>query len=278
MKMIDLEEFGDTNAEHRMKEQVKNAVPSSEGLRNCLKSIEDKYPLRKTKLHWLIFVSFFRHIIMGWGFYALDLFTDLLFIKDMYNLARTDFNQTMLEGKEHFDNEFLNTINQCKDNFDVADCISSLESIRKQASCFENEQRFQDTNDWVIAGTVSSLHCVLPFVFSFIIGAILIKHLGCALVSIFMFPIPFLTKMYSFICERKLFNVLAWQERNKDKESEVKYEREKKTILDSISSHDHVVNLSLIIESSVESSFQFQFSFGQASYKCLWGFRNYRPF
>ena len=182
MKMIDLEEFGDTNAEHRMKEQVRNAVPSSEGLRNCLKSIEDKYPLRKTKLHWLIFVSFFRHIIMGWGFYALDLFTDLLFIKDMYNLARTDFNQTMLEGKEHFDNEFLNTINQCKDNFDVADCISSLESIRKQASCFENEQRFQDTNDWVIAGTVSSLHCVLPFVFSFIIGAILIKHLGCAVV------------------------------------------------------------------------------------------------
>ena len=74
-----------------------------------------------------------------------------------------------------------------------------------------------------------------------------------------MFPIPFLTKMYSFICERKLFDVLAWQERNKDKESEVKYEREKKTILDSISSHEHVVNLSLIIESSVESSFQFFF-------------------
>ena len=141
----------------------------------------------------------------------------------------------------------------------MTDCISSLESIRKQASCFENEQRFQDTNDWVIAGTVGSLHCVLPFVFSFIIGAILIKHVGCALVSIFMFPIPFLTKIYSFICERNLLNVLAWNERNKDKESEVKYEREKKTILDRISSHDHVVNLSNIIDSSVESYFQFFF-------------------
>ena len=124
---------------------------------------------------------------------------------------------------------------------------------------FENEQRFQDTNDWVLAGTISTLHCILPFVFSFIIGTILIKHFGCALVSIFMFPILFLTKMYSFICKINLFNVLAWPERNKDKESGVKYEREKKTILDRISFYDHVVNLSNIIESSVESSFQFFF-------------------
>ena len=196
---------------------------------------------------------------MGWGFYVLDLFTDVLFVKDMYRLAITDFNQTTIECKDTFDNEFLTTIDRCKDNFDVADCINSLESIRRQASCFENERRFEDTNDWVIAGTVSSLHCVLPFVFSFIIGAILIRHAGCALVSVFKFPIPFLTKMYSFICERKLYKILAWKERNKDKESGAQFESEKKTILDRISAHDHIVNLSLIIESSVESSFQFFF-------------------
>ena len=68
MKMIDLEEFGDTNAEHRMKEQVRNAVPSSEGLRNCLKSIEDKYPLRKNKAALVDLCEFLQAYYHGLGF------------------------------------------------------------------------------------------------------------------------------------------------------------------------------------------------------------------
>ena len=49
---------------------------------------------------------------------------------------------------------------------------------------------------------------------------------------------------------------LSRADRNKDEETQKKYEVEKKKCLDNIEDHENIVVLSLLVESSVEASFQ----------------------
>ena len=83
---------------------------------------------------------------------------------------------------------------------------------------------------------------------------------GFSLRAVFAkFPLTFVTKTYKFIYDRMLIKNYSWKERNNDKKSLARYETEKERILDKISAQENIVNLSKIIESSFESSFQFFF-------------------
>merc|ERR1711894_241971 len=62
-------------------------------------------------------------------------------------------------------------------------------------------------------------------------------------------------KFYRFLCDIKLYKNNA----DRNIKTEMDFENDKKSILEKISSHENIVNLSLIIEASVESSFQFFF-------------------
>ena len=127
-------------------------------------------------------------------------------------------------------------------------------------ACFEKEQRFSSNrNEWVMAGYISIVHCVLPIVMSFIMWTIYECGHSCDAVSFFNLPLPFVTKIYRFICDKELYKHYSDLDRNKDSETKKAFEKKKMSILDKISSHEHIVNLSLIIEASLESSFQFFF-------------------
>ena len=76
------------------------------------------------------------------------------------------------------------------------------------------------------------------------------EYEACFIVNL---PIPIITKVYKFICDIHLFK----NEHNRKNISEKEYQDEKKRIVDKISAYETVVNLSLIIEASVEASFQF---------------------
>ena len=56
-----------------------------------------------------------------------------------------------------------------------------------------------------------------------------------------------------------MFSNYAWPDRNKSQESQTEYKTKVKQCSENLDSHDQIVNLSLIIESSVEASFQFFF-------------------
>ena len=124
--------------------------------------------------------------------------------------------------------------------------------------CFETEHRFSDPNDWSIAGTVSYLHCGLPFLIAILIWWELIGE-NWVPASIFKLPLPFVTKAHKFICEMELFENYSWSSRNDNSFTKKQYEEKKKIISKKASSIENIVNLSLIIEASVESSFQFFF-------------------
>ena len=76
----------------------------------------------------------------------------------------------------------------------------------------------------------------------------------CELASITNLPIPVITKVNRFLWDITLYKHLT-TERNA--ETEKTYLARKKQINDKISAYEHVVNLSLIIEASIEASFQF---------------------
>ena len=70
-------------------------------------------------------------------------------------------------------------------------------------------------------------------------------------------PLPPITKWKRFLCDQKLFKNFAWKDRNNDEKTKQKYEKTKNKCMREIEKIDRIVVLSLIIESSLEASFQF---------------------
>ena len=54
----------------------------------------------------------------------------------------------------------------------------------------------------------------------------------------------------------KLYNNYAWQDRNKSEETQRQYEEKKKECMEKLEANENMVVLSLVVESSIESSFQ----------------------
>ena len=247
---------GHEDAQYRIKQQVKNAVPSSVGLRECLKSISEKFAWSSEKMVFMILMSGFINIFMGTGFYGLDLYTDAIFSKDMLNQRNRNFSQETTACKNEFKLNFTKTIKECQDLFNSTTCMESLRKAEKiGADCFEKEQRFRDIdniNEWSFAGVIGIVHCVLPIAMSLVLWTIYECGQSSSF-SIFNLALPFVTKFKRFLCDLELYQLYA------NKETEKEFETKKLRILNQISSHEHFVNMSLILEASLESSFQFFF-------------------
>jgi len=123
--------------------------------------------------------------------------------------------------------------------------------------CYEKEERFSENNEWFVAGVVSWVHVGLSVVIALIIWLAVDLGRECGMPSITNLPIPIITKFKRFLWDITLYKHFAWTERNKNEETEKKYQARKKQIDDEISAYENVVNLSLIIEASIEASFQF---------------------
>ena len=94
MKKVDLSRHpGSTeqqDADFRLKKQVKKACPSSIGLRDCIQSIDEKYPWSSIKHKVMLFLSFFA-FCMGTLFYGLDVYTNIRFSLKMFKYAKRNF-------------------------------------------------------------------------------------------------------------------------------------------------------------------------------------------
>ena len=255
-----IEENNSSNNEDtklRMKQEVKGAVASSVGLRDCLTSIEDKFAWSKEKMILMATMSAFIYILIGTALYSLDVFTDINFSLGMFAQSKKNFTKQREICKRGFDIEFDKTVSDCKTAFHANKCIDNLRNIEKTGeNCFENEQRFgENPSEWILTGIICAVHYVLPFLISFLIWIIYEVGQTCKVEKIFKLPLPPLTKFYRFLCDIKLYKNYA----DRVFKTEMKFEEDKKSIHDKIYSHEFIVNLSLIIEASVESSFQFFF-------------------
>ena len=56
--------------------------------------------------------------------------------------------------------------------------------------------------------------------------------------------------------DRELYKNYAWEDRNKSEETQKQYEEKKKQCMEELEANENMVVLSLVVESSIESSFQ----------------------
>ena len=104
---------------------------------------------------------------------------------------------------------------------------------------------------------VSAVHLALPFLFSFIVWQVLMMGKKCSSAAFFYFPLPPITKLKRFLCDWDLFKNFSNPERNKNEKTKQEYEEKKNECMEEIAKYDRIMVLSLVIESSLESSFQF---------------------
>ena len=254
MKMI---EEDSNKGKYWFKEEVKSAIPSSVGLRDCLKSVSNRYPYGWMKMSSKIGLTAIV-LTISLGFYVFDVYTDIQFTKDMvddYSRSFTDEKIEECKDKENFDQEFDQAIQDCRTNFTSSLCMDQLSLLKKIGqNCFQNEERFKkEPDEWITLGVVSGVHVGLSVVTALIIWAAVEfgrEYESCFIVNL---PIPLITKIHKFICDISLYK----NEHKRKEIQEQEYQAQKKKIVDKISAYENVVNLSLIIEASVESSFQF---------------------
>ena len=112
----------DPEAEFRMKKEVKNTVPSSKGLRDCLQSIEDRFPWSQAKYWFTISMSFFVQVIIGPGFYGLDVYTDIRFTMEMFSQAQRNFTHDIETCRPDFESDIDHVVDYCKTNLTQEVC------------------------------------------------------------------------------------------------------------------------------------------------------------
>ena len=101
------------------------------------------------------------------------------------------------------------------------------------------------------------VHLALPFLFSFIVWQVLMMGKSCSEAAFFYLPLPPITKLKRFLCDRKLFINFSNPNRNVDEYTKQEFEETKNKCMEEIEKNDRIVVLSMVIESSLESSFQF---------------------
>ena len=99
---------------------------------------------------------------------------------------------------------------------------------------------------------VSAVHLALPFLFSFIVWQVLMMGIRCSRAAFFYFPLPPITNLKRFLCDRNLYKNFSNPNRNIDEKTKQEYEDTNKKCMEEIERNDSILVLSMVIESSLE--------------------------
>ena len=246
-------------SKYRLTRKLKSMIPSSNGLRDCIKSLDEKFKWSSSKLWSILVWTFFSRVILGTSFYILDLWTDLNFSLHLFHQAQTNFSVQIVKCRPTFESKFNETVEKCRGtNFDSNECRILLRRVNLLSdNYFDQDQRFEDPEDWEFAGVVSLIHCILPFLVTFLTWVLSIDWQKCNFKIFLKIPLPFVTKIYEFHYMKNLFNVFS--ESRQTHTGRQRFDMDWKKWDEKIRKQEAFVNLSLLIEASVESSFQFWF-------------------
>ena len=112
-----------------------------------------------------------------------------------------------------------------------------------------------DKNEYQIIGTVSLVHVILPFAITILvfINFCIRKVIPLNRFTILKFPVPPIAKSYRAILECQSYV------NNKNKENVKEFEKKNDHFLRELDEQNKLTNISMLIESGTESSFQFLF-------------------
>ena len=107
------------------------------------------------------------------------------------------------------------------------------------------------------SGIVSLIHCILPFLVTIFTWVLSTDLKNCNFKTLLKIPLPFVAKIYEFHYIKSLYKVFTKSRQNYM--GREKFDIDWKKWNEKIRKQEAFVNLSLLIEASIESSFQFWF-------------------
>ena len=211
------------------------------------------------------------NIGVGGSLYILDVYTDVSFTLDIFSQThrdfRVEFDQCRTENygslahitqkcnftyQQNFQGQMFLVFEKPKD----VECLGLIASGKfcSLRDCNKLKGRFVEKHYWQEMGIVCWAHIILPFAFTFLLFGLYLKNniIKINRYIILKIPLPFLTKIYLTILQWKTFY------NNTDK-SNPNFERQKDNLIEELEGHQILTNLSMILEASLESSFQFFF-------------------
>ena len=233
-------------------ENLRSGIKTSKEYSECLQSAQDRFPWSPLRMWGKRIFSILHNIFLGFSLYFFDVYTDVKFSEEMFNNAKRNYIDAFDRCKANGEILIQNVTDLCRDNFGSEECYDVLKKSTKMY-CFKNQKVFETSEEWQNAGIVSAVHCLTPIVSSFIVFLVMLNSSRECKLSMFLkIPLPFLTKIYKTYIDWNKFH-------NFTKKGEVEYNKRKEKWQRIENEHENKVNLSLIIESSTESSFQFVF-------------------
>ena len=247
-----ISKFEQDGREERIVNQLKSGLPSSPWLRDAISNVYGRFSWNSMYYYTMIFISF-TSFAVGYGSYSLDITTDISFIRDQFRLANSSLS------KPNCQPNITEIIQHCKDSYKHKECLHALEGVTTSLEkCAETEKRFDDPEEWRAAGWISAFHCIAPLLLPFLVWFIVNKKKGRF--SIWTLPLPIITKFQQFLIEwKRIKNNREKNEKDKIGYISDKYKKKNAEIEKELEDNQSRVNISVVIEAAIESSFQFWF-------------------
>ena len=259
---IDKNIFKDpTDSQFRITEELKKSMPTSEGLRDIIESHNSRYFWSNGKKWFMIFLSFLT-MLTTLFFFSTDVFTDLLFSIGWMDVnARTISNVDQINScKTKFNEQFLNVTESCQNDLEFEGCKTALQKsleILEENDC-RNGTRFDNSEEPRLIFRISLAPILLSILMA-VITWVVLEWGHWNRTSIFRLPLPLFTVPYQFYCDCNWFATFTRSDGDDSVEKRKKYEQDKEFWRKKLDFHATIVNLSKIVESAVESGFQFFF-------------------
>ena len=137
------------SSQYRVTKQLKNDLPTSLGLKECITSTKERYPWSKKKLWFMRGLGILKNIILGLGLYFMDFSTDIIFSIDMFNNAGRNFTNEQKNCTEDLYSQLNKTAIICqevwREDIGAEDCNNFMRQAEKQRhTCFETGARFMN--------------------------------------------------------------------------------------------------------------------------------------
>ena len=246
--------FNEEESEKRIIRILQAGMKPCKGLKETIDSLQEKYCWTKGKMIVKGLLSTLFSFAVGFVLYFFDVFTDIKFTVEMFSHTTTNFTEDLERCQTENIPQVSNVSEFCTyHGLESEDCFSLINSAIQ--TCNQYKVRFQQPGIWQDIGNVSAAHIIMPLIamICFFGLSILNKIISINWLLPLRIPWPPLTKTYETILNWQIFYNYT-----KDKTTE-SYERQDENLMIKVEDHQILTNLSLIIEASFESSFQFFF-------------------
>ena len=246
---------GGFGSQKRVVKILRSGIKSSKGLKEAIASLKSGYSWSSEKVWKESIINVISYIISGGFLYIFDVYTDIKFSLEMFDLSQKNFTEALETCIENKTSVTFDAVEKCNDygasSFECLEVFHNA-STRDFGECFELQERFDDPYQWTEVGIVSVAHILLPTVFATFIFALFLYNRIMPMIFPLIFPLTIMTKFYKAITQIKI-NI-----NNQNKDDKI-FESENEKLMQEMEGYTILTTISMILEAGLESSFQFFF-------------------